>query len=121
MFHLSLPVRQFDACLVFYRDCFGAKIEMLGEGVANLFVFGGQMTLHDRSISGLTDDLRREMHFGQVVTASEWTQVRDKIIAFGHSPLRSVTPDEVRNRRGKLIVADPSGNLVEINSVALGS
>ncbi len=121
MFHLSLPVRQFDACLVFYRDCFGARIEMLGKKAANLFVFGGQMTLHDRSKSGLTDDLRREMHFGQVVTVAEWTQVRDKIFVFGYSPLRSVTPDEAGNRRGKLIVTDPSGNLIEINSVALGS
>jgi RimJ/RimL family protein N-acetyltransferase/extradiol dioxygenase family protein len=114
MFHLSLPVRQFDACLAFYRDCFDAEVEMLGSGVANLFVFGGQLTLHDKDT--LTDEVRREMHFGQVVTPEEWNQLRDRIAASGHSLLRAVAPSDALNRRGKLLMCDPSGNLVEINS-----
>lgn len=120
MFHLSLPVRQFDACLAFYSDCFEAAVEPLGPGIANLFVFGGQVTLHDRAASGLTDDLRREMHFGQVVAPDEWTRLRNRIAASGYSPLRETLPDEAPNGRGKLLVVDPSGNLVEINSTALG-
>lgn len=120
MFHLSLPVRQFDACLAFYRDCFEATVEPLGPGVANLFVFGGQVTLHDRPASGLTDDLRREMHFGQVVAPDAWTRSRERIAASGYSPLRAIRPGEAPDGRGKLLIIDPSGNLVEINSTALG-
>ena len=121
MFHLSLPVRQFKECVKFYRDCFGAEARMLSSGVCNLFVFGGQVTLRDRAASGFTDDVRREMHFGQVVTADEWMQLRDRIIGSGHSPLRLVTPGDAPDGRGKLLLADPSGNLVEINSKAVAN
>ncbi len=119
MFHLSLPVQRFDACLAFYRDCFGAEVKMLSPEAANLFVFGGQVTFHDRPESELSDDARRTMHFGQVVSADEWLRVRDRVIAAGHSPMRAVTAAEAANGRAKLLFADPSGNLVEINSTAL--
>lgn len=119
MFHLSLPVREFDACLTFYRECFGAEVKMLGTGIANLFVFGGQVTLHDREASGF-DAVRREMHFGQVVTKGEWGRLHDQVTVSGYLPLRAVAPGEAPNGRGKLLVADPSGNLVEINSTAVG-
>ncbi|UYV17225.1 VOC family protein [Porphyrobacter sp. ULC335] len=119
MFHLSLPVQEFNACLTFYRDCFGADVQMLSAKAANLFVFGGQVTFHERPQAGLSDDARRTMHFGQVVSPDEWLRLRDRIIAAGYSPLRAVPANEAANRRAKLVVADPSGNLVEINSTAL--
>ena len=59
------------------------------------------------------------MHFGQVVSPDEWLRLRDRIIALGHSPIRSVTATDAANRRAKLLVADPIGNLIEINSTAL--
>lgn len=119
MFHLSLPVQRFDACLAFYRDCFGAEVKMLSSQAANLFVFGGQVTFHDKSESALSDDARRTMHFGQVVSPDEWLRMRDRLVAAGHLPMHEVAASEAANRRAKLLVADPSGNLVEINSTAL--
>jgi extradiol dioxygenase family protein len=119
LFHFSLPVRQFDACLAFYRDCFGAEVQMLSERVANLFVFGGQVTMHDKPRSQLSEDARRTMHFGQIVAPDEWLRLREKIIAAGHSPLHSISSDEAANGRAKLLIVDPSGNLVEINSTAV--
>lgn len=119
MFHLSLPVRHFEECVRFYRICFAAEARMISSGVCNLFVFGGQVTLHDRAASSFTDEVRREMHFGQVVTAEEWTQLHDRIIESGYSPLRLVAPGDALDGRGKLLLADPSGNLVEINSEAV--
>jgi extradiol dioxygenase family protein len=118
LFHLSLPVRQFDACLAFYRDCFEADIQMLSEKAANVFVFGGRVTLHNKPNSPLSDDARVAMHFGQVVTPDEWFRLRERVIAAGHAPLQSIHPAEAVSMRGKLTVADPSGNLVEINSTA---
>jgi extradiol dioxygenase family protein len=64
MFHLSVPVTRIEECLRFYEVCFGARIERLGGAAANLFVFGGQLTLHDRPDSGLSEEGRREIHFG---------------------------------------------------------
>ena len=119
MFHLSLPVQKFEACLAFYRECFGAEVQMLSAEAANLFVFGGQVTFHNRPDSALSDEARHTMHFGQVVAPDEWLQLRDRIIAAGHSPMRAVAASVAANRRAKLVVADPSGNLIEINSTAL--
>lgn len=121
MFHLSLPVREYEACIVFYRDYFGAKIVPLRPGATNVFVFGGQLTLHDKAASRLTDEARREMHFGQVVTPEEWGRLRDGLAASRHLLFQTVAPRESRDGRGKLLVADPSGNLVEINSFAAGA
>ncbi len=119
MFHLSLPVQRFDACLAFYRDCFGADVRMLNPQTANLFVFGGQVTFHDNPNSELSDDARHAMHFGQVVSPDDWLKLRDRIVGAGHSPMRAVAATEAANGRAKLLVADPSGNLIEINSTAL--
>jgi extradiol dioxygenase family protein len=119
MFHLSLPVRQLEECVRFYRDCFSAEVRMLSSGSCNLFVFGGQVTFHDRAVSGFTDQVRREMHFGQVVTIDEWAQLRHRIMESGYSPIRLVMPGDAPDGRGKLLIADPSGNLVEINSEPL--
>lgn len=116
MFHLSLPVRHFEECLAFYRDCFSAEVRMLSSDTANVFVFGGQVTLHDRPSIDFSDEVQRAMHFGQVVSPEEWLRLLDRLIAAGHSPLRSIMPSEIANRRGKFVVADPSGYLVEINS-----
>lgn len=59
------------------------------------------------------------MHFGQVLSPGEWLRLRDRIIAAGHLPMRAVEASEAANGRAKLVVADPSGNLIEINSTAL--
>jgi RimJ/RimL family protein N-acetyltransferase/extradiol dioxygenase family protein len=119
MFNLSLPVQKFDACLAFYRECFGAKVEMLNAEAANVFAFGGQVTFHNRPDAELSDMARRTMHFGQVVSIDEWLHLRDRIISAGYSPLHSVTASDAANGRAKRVVADPSGNLVEINSAGL--
>lgn len=86
---------------------------------ANLFVFGGEVTFHDRPHCDLSDKARNTMHFGQVVAPDEWLQLRDRIIAAGHSPMSEIAASVAANRRAKLVVADPSGNLIEINSTAL--
>lgn len=116
MFHLSLPVAAFSECIAFYRDCFGADIVMLGDRAANLYVFGGQLTLHDKPGSTLKTEQRQEMHFGHVVEDSEWFAIRDHIQSSAYTVLRCIEPVASARIRGKLLVADPSGNIVEINS-----
>ena len=116
MFHLSLPVTAFAECLRFYEACFEARIVMLDDDTANLFVFDGQITFHNRPDATLTETQRREMHFGHVVSPRRWREIRDRLRDAGRPLLKCVDPEETANRRGKLLLADPSGNLVEINS-----
>ena len=116
MFHLSLPVAAFSDCIAFYRDCFGADIVMLSDKAANLFVFGGQLTLHDKPGSALRAEQRQEMHFGHVVADAEWFAIRDRIQSSAQAVLHCLEPVVAAGTRGKLLVVDPSGNIVEINS-----
>lgn len=116
MFHLSLPVERFAECLDFYRSAFAANVVMLGEHAANLFVFGGQVTLHDRPDAIFDQTQRREMHFGPIVDNAEWFAIRDRLRDTDQPLLTCIEPDAASGRRGKLLLADPSGNLVEINS-----
>ena len=116
MFHLSLAVERFEACLFFYRSAFDARVVAIAPGVANVFVFGAQVTLHDRAASPLTPDARREMHFGAVVPVEDWLRIRDRLATGKHDLLRCIAPADAPDGRGKLLLSDPSGNLVEINA-----
>jgi extradiol dioxygenase family protein len=116
MFHLSLPVAAFPECIAFYRDCFGADVVMLNERTANLYVFGGQLTLHDKPGSAFGTEQREEMHFGHVVSDDDWLAIHERVRTSAHKVLRCVVPVPEMRTRGKLLVADPSGNIVEINS-----
>ncbi|NWK97356.1 hypothetical protein DM806_17110 [Sphingobium lactosutens] len=116
MFHLSLPVTAFSECIAFYRDCFGADVVMLNDRAVNLYVFGGQLTLHDKPDSSIDIEQRHEMHFGHVVTNEDWFAIRDQVQKSEETVLRCVEPQLPDKTRGKLLVVDPSGNIVEINS-----
>ena len=116
MFHLSLPVAAFPECIAFYRDCFGAEVVMLNDQAANLYVFGGQLTLHDKPGSTFGDEQRQEMHFGHVVSDDDWHAINERVRTSAQKVLRCVEPASEAMTRGKLLVVDPSGNIVEINS-----
>lgn len=116
MFHLSLPIDKFEDCISFYKSAFDAEVVKLGPGVANVFVFGAQVTFHDRTGSSLTQAAREEMHFGAVVPVEEWVRIRERLTDRGTPLLRCVEPAGASGERAKLLVADPSGNLIEINS-----
>lgn len=116
MFHLSLPVEQFDECLAFYTTCFDARVVWLNKATANLFVFGGQLTLHDSPISDMSAAARISMHFGQVVSSHAWLELHAKIMKSDYKPIKTIMADGVAITRSKLLIRDPSGNIVEINS-----
>ena len=118
MFHLSLPVDRYQECITFYRSCFNAEIVELTPTATNVFAFGAQITLHDDPSSLLTRQARKQLHFGPVVLTDEWIAIRDRLRAAGCHLLTCVEPDEVRGNRGKLVVTDPGGNLIEVNTQA---
>lgn len=116
MFHFSLPVADLNACERFYREAFGATVQPLRKGVSNVHVFGAQLTFHERRDSAMTIAARAEMHFGQVVSIADWWAIHTWLVESGYPLVRCAEPSE--NQRGKLMVQDPAGNLVEINSSA---
>ena len=116
MFHLSLPVANLKACEEFYQGVFAATVQPLRSGVSNIHVFEAQLTLHERSVSALTCDARAEIHFGQVVPVTTWWALHARVIEVGVPLVLCVVPSE--GCRGKMVVHDPSGNLVEINSLS---
>jgi uncharacterized protein len=119
MFHFSLPVDRYQECIAFYRSCFDAEIVELTPTAANVFAFGAQITLHDDPSSPLTEAARSQLHFGPVVSKEEWVAMRDRLLAAGHRLLKCFDPDEAAGKRGKLVLADPSGNLIEVNASTL--
>lgn len=116
MFHLSLPVDKFEECLLFYQSAFDAEVVVLAPGVANVFVFGAQVTLHDQADSSLNLAARQTMHFGAVVPAEEWARIRGRLVDRGRTLSRCVEAADTPDGRAKLLVSDPSGNLIEVNS-----
>ncbi len=118
MFDLSLPVERFDDCLDFYRSAFEAELVELGPGVANVMLFGAQVTLHDRTGSDVTAAARREMHWGAVVPIADWLRIRDRLVGQGRTLSRCIEAADAPGGRAKLMIADPSGNLIEINARA---
>ena len=79
-----------------------------------MHVFGAQLTFHERHESAMTVAARADMHFGQVVSVTDWKAIHARLVEAGFPLVRCAEPSE--GQRGKLIVEDPSGNLVEINS-----
>lgn len=114
VFHLSLPVQRFSACLLFYARFFDARVESLSPTAANIFVLGGQLTLHDRSDSPLTASARGAMHFGAVISKAEWIRLRRTLALNGLPFIVDNAPGGI-GIRGKVQIVDPSGNIIEIN------
>ncbi|HZF43580.1 MAG TPA: hypothetical protein VEZ48_09250 [Sphingomonadaceae bacterium] len=113
-----MPVDRFADCLAFYEEVFEAEVVALSSKVANVFVFGAQITFHDQAHSPMTAAARQSMHFGAVVSPGEWTRLHQRIVGSGHSLLRCVEAREAPGGRAKLLIADPGGNLVEVNASA---
>ena len=121
MFHLSLPVVNYRECVDFYVSCFDAETVELTPTAVNILMFGAQITLHDNPSSPLTSAARMEFHFGPVVPLKQWFALRDRLKSSGHTLLKCIDPQESSKARGKLVVADPSGNLIEVNSTTVGT
>ena len=116
IFHLSLPVRDLQEAVDFYSRDLGAVIGRRTEAFADALVFGGQVTLQNDP-SGVTAPMPRTRHFGATLSWDEWEAVAAR---FAGDP-RVVEPPTVSSagaptEQAKLMLADPSGNLIEIKA-----
>jgi extradiol dioxygenase family protein len=114
--HISFPVLDIEESVDFYRSKLGAKVGRQSDGAVDVLVFGAQLTLHDDP-ANVSDPMPRSRHFGATVAWSEWGEIADRFAA-SDALVEAATlayVGEVKEQR-KLMIADPSGNLIEIKS-----
>ncbi|MGO8873865.1 MAG: VOC family protein [Acidimicrobiales bacterium] len=116
IFHLSIPVRDLQEAVDFYSAELGARIGRRTENFVDAFVFGAQVTLQGDP-STVTVPMPRTRHFGATVPWDEWEStaarladsalvVEDPTVSYEGEP----------TEQAKLMIADPSGNLIEIKA-----
>ncbi len=116
IFHLSIPVRDLQEAVDFYARALGAHIGRRTESSADALVFGAQITLQNDP-SSVTSPMPRTRHFGATLRWEEWESVASRLAG----DLLVMEPPTISyegepTEQGKLMIADPSGNLIEIKA-----
>lgn len=115
IFHLSFPVRDLNEAVAFYTDVLGARTGRANRAFVDLQLFGAQITLHHAPDSLPPAD--RVRHFGATLSWASWTQFATRLSGcaeFVEAPRISFAGE--LHEQGKLMIADPSGNLIEIKA-----
>ena len=118
-FHLSFAVPDLRAAARFYEDVLGcARGRDAGQWL-DVMLFGHQLTLHQATTQ---HPARPIDHFGVLLSESQWHAFIGQLHGAG---VDFVMPPQVsdagtRNERGKLLLHDPAGNLLEFKYQAAG-
>ena len=116
--HLSIPVGDLEESRRFYVEVLGCEPGRVQDGSLDVFFFGAQVTLHERPAELLTPDQRGVRHFGVTLAEDRWRELVDRLRAEGTPFVREPATDyagTVREQR-KAMVADPSGNAIELKT-----
>ena len=116
IFHLSIPVRDLDEAIDFYGRQLGAEIGRKTTDFADALVFGAQVTLqHDPG--SVPSSMPRTRHFGATIGWDEWAVFAARFAVSSlivEPPTISYEGEPIE--QGKLMIFDPSGNLIEIKA-----
>ena len=116
IFHLSVPVRDLEEAVVFYTTTLGAQIGRRTGTFADALLFGAQVTLQNDP-AGVSDPMPRTRHFGATLPWDEWETVTARLVG---SDLvveaQTVSFPGEPIEQGKMMIQDPSGNLIEIKA-----
>lgn len=116
IFHLSVPVRDLDEAVSFYGRELGARIGRQTADFADALVFGAQITLQNDPPS-VSDPMPRTRHFGVTLPWGEWESVTERFV--GREMIveaRTISFAGEPIEQGKMMIRDPSGNLIEIKA-----
>ncbi|HVA02593.1 MAG TPA: VOC family protein [Acidimicrobiales bacterium] len=118
--HLSMPVRDLEESRHFYVDVLGCEPGRVMERAIDVFFFGAQLTLHERPAEVLAPEHQGVRHFGVTLTDQAWRALVDRLRADGTVFLRPPATDHAGTPREqhKAMVADPSGNAIELKTYA---
>jgi extradiol dioxygenase family protein len=121
-FHLSLCVSDLEATRLFYGGVLECPMGKIHAGAIEFSFYGHQLTCHldPEHVRPAEADTLDGNHFGAIIDEDEFHGVAARLKAAGARFIvppqvqRAGTPDE----RWKLVVADPSGNAIELKCYA---
>jgi extradiol dioxygenase family protein len=116
IFHLSFPVLDMAQAVAFYRDELGASIGRQEDTFTDVLVFDAQVTLQNDP-ANVSSPMPRSRHFGATIDWVKWEKLADKFRRSPHlceAPKISYAGEPIE--QGKLMLRDPSGNLIEIKA-----
>lgn len=113
IFHLSFPVRDLDEAVAFYRERLGGVPGRRTEAWADIALFGAQLTLQ-LDPDNVSQPMPRTRHFGATLTWDHWEALTASLDGFSEPPKISHRGTEAE--QAKAMIADPSGNLIEIKA-----
>jgi extradiol dioxygenase family protein len=118
IFHLSFPVRSLQAAKDFYCTYLGATVGRDSSEWSDILLFGHQLTLHERPSEVLTPEDRGVRHFGIIFPWEQWEALGDTLTKHGCPLLMgpTVTHAGTDKEQGKILLCDPSDNLIEIKA-----
>jgi uncharacterized protein len=114
--HLSFPVNDLAEATAFYSEILGATVGRRTDSFADIFLFGAQVTLQNDK-QNVPRPMPRSRHFGATLDWSDWEKAAQQLadsafivepprVSFGGEPIEQI----------KLMIADPSGNLIELKA-----
>ena len=117
-FHLAFPVNDLQASKEFYLKYFDAKAGRETENWIDIHFYGHQLTLHQRPDETLEVDKQGVRHFGVILSRIEWEALAEKLRQLDCEFLLNPTVrfEGTPEEDAKMLLADPSGNLIELKS-----
>jgi extradiol dioxygenase family protein len=118
--HVSLAVRDLAAAREFYVDGLGCEIGRVRDDWIDVWFHGMQVTLHEDPEQVVAPGDRAVRHFGVTLGADELAAVLARLESRPVVWLRPLQTDYPGTPRAqtKAMVADPSGNAIELKSYA---
>ena len=100
----------------FYQEALGARIGRREDRFTDALVFGAQLTLQNDPGS-VSAPMPRSRHFGATLDWAAWEAIAARLGASAsvlEPPTISYAGEPIE--QGKMMIADPSGNLIEIKA-----
>jgi extradiol dioxygenase family protein len=118
IFHLSIPVADLDAAKRFYTEVLGARVGRTTDEWLDVLLWGHQITLQQRPGDVLSPEAQGKRHFGVILPWAEWEALSARLVAGGAKMLAppAVTKSGTPQEQGKIYLADPSHNVIEIKT-----
>ena len=112
IFHLSFPVHDLDEAVAFYSTLGGIPGRRETDW-ADVALFGAQLTLQQVP-SDVLRPMPRSRHFGATLPWDDWEGLVARLTGFVEGPRVDYAGTELE--QAKAMIADPSGNLIELKA-----